>query len=455
MTLVLDNTNRPDSGLYHLPYVSFINEHRISIGLANLHERFGIISIIQYLSAINLNLFFKINGTLIPLVIIYSIVLVFFFQQFIKKNNSDLEKFVSFLYIIFILSTSNRYSSFGNDAPAQFFYMVLIYYFLQTNKNIRDNDLFKLICLFSLFAFLIKPFFIITLIIPILYVFNKFERIETFKQPTLIFLFIFIIWILKNIIVTGCMIYPIEITCFKEFDWTLNPNKFSLESKAWSKGWPDRYDKSVDYEKYLENYYWIKIWLKNHLKFIILKLLPFILTLLIVIFIIILKNKKKNIIYIKELKQLFILNILFILIWFFSFPAYRFGSAIIVTTISILIINIFFKKLSFKNILFKKTLNFFLIFFCILIIMKNVLRVYENYENIYADYPWPKIYSRFSDNRLLVNTPIKKNNEILYYQSPEGELCFYSKSPCTHIRNLKIKKIEYFKFYDKYIINNK
>ena len=70
---------------------------------------------------------------------------------------------------------------------AQFFYMVLIYYFLQTNKNIRDNDLFKLICLFSLFCIFIKPFFIITLIIPILYVFNKFERIETFKQPTLIF----------------------------------------------------------------------------------------------------------------------------------------------------------------------------------------------------------------------------------------------------------------------------
>ena len=79
LTIILDHTNRPDSGLYHLPYTSLLNENKLIIGSANLNERFGIISIIQYLSAINFNFLFSENGILIPLVIIYALSLIFFF----------------------------------------------------------------------------------------------------------------------------------------------------------------------------------------------------------------------------------------------------------------------------------------------------------------------------------------------------------------------------------------
>ena len=51
------HTYRPDAGLYHLPYINILNEEKIIFGLANLHFRFGHTSIIQYLSAINYNLF--------------------------------------------------------------------------------------------------------------------------------------------------------------------------------------------------------------------------------------------------------------------------------------------------------------------------------------------------------------------------------------------------------------
>ena len=29
VTFILDNSNRPDAGLYHLPYISILNEHKI------------------------------------------------------------------------------------------------------------------------------------------------------------------------------------------------------------------------------------------------------------------------------------------------------------------------------------------------------------------------------------------------------------------------------------------
>ena len=47
-----NNIYRPDAGLYHLPFISILNENKILIGLSNLHFRFGHISIIQYGSAI-------------------------------------------------------------------------------------------------------------------------------------------------------------------------------------------------------------------------------------------------------------------------------------------------------------------------------------------------------------------------------------------------------------------
>ena len=36
---------RPDAWLYHLPYSKIINEHKIILGAANIHERFSHISI--------------------------------------------------------------------------------------------------------------------------------------------------------------------------------------------------------------------------------------------------------------------------------------------------------------------------------------------------------------------------------------------------------------------------
>jgi amino acid permease len=49
LLLIYSNVNRPDAGLYHLPYISIINENKIIFGLSNIHFRFGHISILQYL----------------------------------------------------------------------------------------------------------------------------------------------------------------------------------------------------------------------------------------------------------------------------------------------------------------------------------------------------------------------------------------------------------------------
>ena len=68
--IAFSNINRPDAGLYHLPFIKILNENKIILGLTNLHYRFGHTSIFQYISAIHVNLFFKDEFLNIPLAIL-------------------------------------------------------------------------------------------------------------------------------------------------------------------------------------------------------------------------------------------------------------------------------------------------------------------------------------------------------------------------------------------------
>ena len=80
--ILLSNVNRPDAGLYHLPYISLINENKVILGSANIHFRFGHISIIQYLSGIYNNSFFSTSSITIPLASIVSIFIIYLVKKF-------------------------------------------------------------------------------------------------------------------------------------------------------------------------------------------------------------------------------------------------------------------------------------------------------------------------------------------------------------------------------------
>ena len=128
--ILFDNEYRPDAGLYHLPYIQILNDHNVFLGLTNLHTRFGHISIIQYLSAFNFNIITEQIGIIIPTSIIFSFIYLYFLHD-IQKLLKNREKFsigkiFSLFIIIYITYKINRYSEFGNDAPAHllFFYLI-------------------------------------------------------------------------------------------------------------------------------------------------------------------------------------------------------------------------------------------------------------------------------------------------------------------------------------------
>ena len=146
--------------MYHLPYTQIINENSIIIGLANLHFRFGHTSIIQYLSAFNFNIITGKEGIIIPLASLVTFIYIYFFYDVFKyirkKDEFSLGKLFSILIIIYISYKINRYSEFGNDAPAHIFLFYVISKFLYL-KNYSTKQIWNFYN-YSVFCFLNKIF---------------------------------------------------------------------------------------------------------------------------------------------------------------------------------------------------------------------------------------------------------------------------------------------------------
>ena len=83
---------------------------------------------------------------------------------------------------------------------------------------------------------------------------------------------------------------------------------------------------------------------------------------------------------------------------------------------------------------------------------KHIIRIYNNYDIKYFNYPWPKIYSQNEKtlNLIIKTEPIIINGVIAYYINNTDEGCGYNPSPCTGIMPNKITFFvkNTYKFYN-------
>ena len=251
LIITFANINRPDAGLYHLPFVKILNENKLILGLTNLHYRFGHTSIFQYISALHVNFFFKEEFLNMPLALLPGLYFLYLFKNFNDELKSKNEKNIIILFLItaFSLYSFNRFSGLGNDGPANIFFFILIIQFLNIKniKNIGHNEFYRIVMI-SLFLLMLKPFMIFGLIIPItLFLINK-NKLELIKNKKSIFCLILIsLWFLKNILVSSCIIFPLKQTCFDNLTYSNVKivNIASIEAEAWAKGYPDSKIKKV------------------------------------------------------------------------------------------------------------------------------------------------------------------------------------------------------------------
>ena len=242
--------------------------------------------------------------------------------------------------------------------------------------------------------------------------------------------------------------------------------KTILESKsgeAWAKDWINQNNKSpkLNFDEYNKNFNWINTWTSNHLIKIHEKITPFLIFLLILLifFIRIYFLRKNNKPYNDnsnsfDILILSLISLFFSIIWFLKFPLYRYGLGFLLITF---ILTYSFSITPFARFVSKKKISH--IFIILIIIgfsafsIKNMIRILSNINTNYTNFPWPRIYSLDENKQNIPKefTEIKDNRNFLYFYSG-GELCMYSKSPCSNY-NIEKLKVEKFLSYSIYYID--
>ncbi len=455
------NVYRPDAGLYHLPFISILNEEKIIIGLANIHFRFATNSIIQYFSAIYNNYLFNTAYITIPASVIFSNYIIFNYKKIfsnLKKRNYKTSS-VLFCLLIFSFYSFNNYTKYGNDVPAHIFYFIITILLLEANKNYSKNLFYK-ICYLSIFLFAIKAFMFLALLLPLLiFTIIKNKKYLIINKNFLIILIFLMSWLIKSLVTSGCFLYPVSQTCIKNFK-IYDHEKTILEAnsgEAWAKDWinQNKNNQILHFEDYNKNFNWITTWSKNHLLVIYEKISPFIIFLFLLSIILTVKFlmiKKKKIFYnnSKNLNIYFLLLIsaFFTIVWFIKFPLYRYGLGFIVITIT-LGYSLFISKL-IRYLSRKELKNYFIsIIFLgfIAFTLKNFYRIIVHKDILNTNYPWPRIYSldEKKEDKIQKFIEIKDKQKFLYFYS-NGELCMYGNAPCSNYKIEGLKKDTIFSY---------
>ncbi len=431
-----DTEYRPDAYLYHLPFSQILNEYKIIPGLSNLHFRFGHVSIFQYISSFNYTILSGHNGLLIPPAF-FCITIFFYFlndtYSIVKQKKISYGKLFSFIILVYIGLRINRYGEFGNDAMAHLsiFYLISKFIYLDSSKI----DTYKKILFFSVFSFLNKSFMIFTFFIPA-YLFFKTKL--NYKTKLLNFsIFFLVLWLVKNIFISGCAIYPVKYSCIENLKWVdiKDVSYESTKGEAWAKAWPQNQNKNLTQLEFNKEFNWIEAWLIENKNIFIKKLSPFVIFL--VSFVLFFRgtyliNRIKN----QKQYILLLFSTIGTIYFFIKFPTYRYGYSYLIVLISILTLNIF-SKVNYEKIF--KLIKFTLIVLLVGLILKNSQRILKYYDTR-SILPNDRYLSKTEQDQV---QKIFLSKEFYYYLLP-GRECRYFKSPCTHIielGNLKSKKI--------------
>ena len=322
--------------------------------------------------------------------LIYSITVFDLYKNFNKYlvNKFYFIAFYILFNLIFLIGVLNIYKDFGTDIPGvliSIYILVFCVSFIYKKGQNFNFNYIVVILLFSNFAIMVKLTNALIYLYLFILVFNlKFKNLINIK---IIIVFIPLsLWILQNINISGCLIWPISSLCFYGTE-SAKLELYLIESFA--KG-------SIDTNINVNGLSWINIWLTTHSNRLIEIYATFVIFLIIPILYYNFKYPKKVIYNLfskstikNNLKFLYLYIIIFIsnLIWFFYFPAYRFGIFYNLNFFIILLIPFWIKIYKIDPSYIKKCAIILLIIATIFFSYKNFNR-YELYLIKY-DNVWP------------------------------------------------------------------
>ena len=393
-----------DSPMYHLQIIKWLQNEKIVIGLSNLEVRFGSNSLWFGLFSL---LKFKINNfnsiytfNLIPFSIL-------FYQVFNKENK--LSYIFITLTISFILLFSflhpflngvilNHLHNTEVDTVGMVFFILSFYLFLKFIENASIQNL-RILIICSAICFFTKLSYVAVALFPLVAIIKFYGKnlVGLLKEKLILLIILFLLlWLIKNFIISGCLIFPISSTCFN-VNWSPGIeeiNEYSNVVKGFARDTRDRL-RYLDFNHTIYTYNWFIPWFKDY--FLNTALIKISSSILLLSSILVIVFNKLNLFHDTFLKN----KINYIIVCFIFFPntyvwlqapEIRFGWGFLICfscyPLSILIYNFKFLNTFKVNILKYLTILSFLL----LVIdnrsnftLNNILNPYEkkiDYSNI-------------------------------------------------------------------------
>ena len=269
-----------------------------------------------------------------------------FFSAIKKLNNvNSANKILFFAILFFIFIKFTRIKEFGIDRPVILFFCSMIYYYLKYIINQEDKyfiNNFIIISLISIVIISIKITYLPILIFPIFIIIKHKKQLYVLNKKYFLVILALCIFILKNFLSTGCIVYPVTFTCLDFISWSNSEGASNLAflGEYFNKSWTS-YEGLLTKSEYIKNFNWFHTWF-NRGKIEILELL---LTSFVVVLLSIfmfgfnknLKNFSKNEYYFL-IKILSLIVFSSLLIYFFKNPVIRMNYHVLISLIIIFII---------------------------------------------------------------------------------------------------------------------
>ncbi|MCU0436601.1 MAG: hypothetical protein MUC49_01720 [Raineya sp.] len=430
-------TSHYDEGLYYIQHVRWIQNYGFVPGLANLHLRLGFNSNWHNLAVLfdypflSKNFFNDLNGFLFLVFGAYCWTGII--QLFSKKYTlTVLLKTFTFVSLIYpnpyFFSAHNGIfiNTISADWASFIFVATTFILFIEGHEKTNEEYSFYLfvMVIFAVYCFSIK-IANIAVIGLILYAFiwlwmKKMYKLSLFL--TVIAVISFIPWLVSNLILSGCLLFPVSFLQINALEWAVPKHiveNFAQETKIWAKtaGAVNVYSKLTFKDLVIYWYNKQEAWLKIFYPSVIM--IMFILILFLCYELIRLKDRFLSMY--GNIIPIVFSSILGIIFWFFTAPDFRFG-AIYIIFIVILTVSLIIQKV--KNIKYFKEIVVIMsiVYMVPPLTLNDIWRVLSH-----VDFPMiPTTQIQFKEN---IYTPLQTDQ------------CFDTKLPCAPDTELMKGKI--------------
>lgn len=427
----------PDTFYYHIQNVMWNEEFSVVPGLANLQERFGfnsnslLLASVFGLRPLFGQFIFGVNSLCMLLLLIQII-----FD--LKRKPVSITLISLFAYTIFFLFYIKHIPSLSTDLLPNLFIMYLLFSLLADKENIkRKTVLFWLIPIFCI-TLKLSILFIALLSLYVLIYFVKEKSYKAIAFICLTSLLVIVPWLVRNVIISGYLIYPYPSLDLFNVDWKL-PLEYVIESQKYIKAYAISYEAMYVSSDYVLNLPWQIKFQKWFSELFVIELFVISLACVSPLFMLFAYKKSKSMKESPVLIGLWLIALVGVIFWAYMAPGVRFGVGFLLT---LFFIPTYFILKEYQNMFRPVFLNTILVI-TILCLATFIARYFYSIKSSSVTYTQllykPQGLRTVTEKDPLRTEVVRINNVLII--KPLNWGCLDSELPCSgdFVKNIEMR----------------